>query len=93
MVPIEWIIFLIAFVASLLKAIWEGKAAKTSILFIILLTIIGAILGLIFGFIDTFLTATTFTITQQQLITYIFDSFIGAVIIPIAQYLISIKLE
>lgn len=93
MVPVEWIAFLIAFVASLLKAMWEGKAAKTSMLFIILVTIIGAIVGILFGFIGAFLTQTTFTITQTKLVAYLFNSFIGAVLIPIAQYLTSIKLE
>jgi uncharacterized membrane protein YeaQ/YmgE (transglycosylase-associated protein family) len=93
MIGVEWIAFLIALIASLLKALWEGREAKTSILFIILITIIGAVVGILFGFINAFLSQTTFTMTQADLIADLFNSFIGAVIIPIARYLTTIKLE
>jgi hypothetical protein len=93
MIPVEWIIFLLSFAATLLKVLWEGKAAKTSIMFIILLTIASAIVGIILAFIDAFLTGATFTLATKELITDLFDAFIGAVIIPIASYITAVKLE
>jgi uncharacterized membrane protein YeaQ/YmgE (transglycosylase-associated protein family) len=93
MIPVEWMVFLIAFVATLLKTLWEGKTAKTSITFIILLTIASAIIGVILAFINSFLTGVTLTLSAKDLIAYFFDAFIGAIIIPIAVYLIAVKVE
>jgi uncharacterized membrane protein YeaQ/YmgE (transglycosylase-associated protein family) len=93
MIPVEWIVFLISFIASLLKAIWEGREAKTSIVYVILLIVASAIVGIILAFINAFLTQAAFTLTTKDLITYLFDAFIGAVIIPVARYLISVKIE
>jgi len=95
MIPLEWVVFLITFAASLVKLLKEGagKEAKISLLFIILTIIVAAILGIFFGFIDAFLSQTVYTIDQTTIITYLFDAFIGAIIIPLVQYLTTIKLE
>jgi uncharacterized membrane protein YeaQ/YmgE (transglycosylase-associated protein family) len=89
---VEWIIFLIPFIATVLKVTGE-REAKTNIGFIILLILASTLLGVVLAYIDAFLTQATFTLTTKNLITYLFDAFIGAIIIPIAQYLISIKIE
>jgi len=95
MIPLEWVVFLITFAASLVKLLKEGvgKEFKVGIVFIILTIIVAAILGIFFGFIDAFLSQTTYTIDQTTIITYLFDAFIGAIIIPLVQYLTTIKLE
>jgi len=93
MVPIEWIVFLIAFVGSLLKAVYEGKTAKFNLAFIIIMTIAAAIIGVIFGFIFSVILSETFELTGTTFLTYIVNAFIGSIIVPIALYLTSIKLE
>ena len=95
MISIEIVVFLITLIAGLAKLLKEGvgKEAKVSLVFIVLTIVVAAVLGIFFGFIDAFLSATTYTLNQTTIITYVFDAFIGAIIIPIVQYLLTIKLE
>ena len=93
MIALEWVVFLIAFVGSLLKAIYEGKTVKFNVAFIILMTIAATIIGIIFGFIFSVILSETYKLTGTIFLTYIVDAFIGSIIIPLALYLSSIKLE
>lgn len=90
---VTWSPFIIALIAGLVKLILQGKEYKTNFIFVLLTIIIGAGLGIVFGFIDAFLASTTFTIDQTLLIGYLFEAFIGSIIIPIVVWLTSIKLE
>jgi len=93
MLPTEWIVFLIAFMASLLKALYEGRGSKSTVGFIILLTIAAAIIGVIFSFVFSFILNETFQLTASTFTLYLVDAFIGAIIIPISKYLLAVKIE
>lgn len=90
---VTWSPFIIALVAGLAKLIWQAKEYKTNLIFVLLTLLLGAGLGIIFGFIDAFLSGLTYTIDQTLLIGYLFEAFIGAIIIPIVVALAQIKME
>lgn len=90
---ITWIPFIIALIAGLVQLILHGEKYKTNPIFVLLTIILGTVLGLVFGFLDAFLSDTLFILDQTVLISYLFEAFIGSVIIPIVVWLSTIKLE
>ncbi|MCS7124564.1 MAG: hypothetical protein NZ932_04015 [Candidatus Bathyarchaeota archaeon] len=88
--PIEWVIFLISFVATLMAAL---KGAKPKLTLLLLLIIGSTIAGIILNFVYSFIAQTAFSITVKDFVNYLFTAFIGAIIVPIANWLMSIKVE
>lgn len=91
MLPVEWIVFLIAFSANLLMAL-KGER-KFSIMSMLLLIIGATVVGVVLAFIDALITQATFTLKIENLVKYLFDAFVGAIIIPVAQYLSAFKVS
>jgi len=93
MIALEWVVFLIAFVGGLLKALYEGKGVKFTLASIILVTIIATIVGIVFGFVFSWILGETFELNATTLLTYLVDAFVGSILTPLALYVTSIKIE
>ncbi|MEM2445412.1 MAG: hypothetical protein QW734_01995 [Candidatus Bathyarchaeia archaeon] len=90
MIPVEWIAFLIPFAATLLMAL---EKRKMTLMLLLLLVIGSTFVSVILAYLNSVLTQTQFVLQMKDFIVYIFDAFIGAILIPVANYLASLKVE
>jgi len=87
---IEWVPFLIGLLAGLLKI--YGRE-KIEVVFVIVTTILSGIAGVILVIIDGIFFPPMADLTVELLATYLWAGFIGAIIPPIAQYIVTVKLK
>ena len=87
----EWIPFLIALIAALWK-LWSKE--KFTATFIVVTTILSTVIGIVIAFIGgVIFPAEATTMDTSLLLTYLWSSFVGAIIPPIVEYIGGIKFE